>query len=84
MLFRSTRQRRSGTAPGVGGDALRASRDLLALRETLGEPAWRFLWSMCVDADSLRALMRRFGMKSREMHAAAADALERLAEAYDG
>jgi hypothetical protein len=79
-----TRQRRSGTAPGVGGDALRASRDLLALRETLGEPAWRFLWSMCVDADSLRALMRRFGMQSREIHTAAADALERLAEVYDG
>ena len=79
-----TRQRRSGTTPGAVGDAVRALRELQALRETLGEPAWRFLWAMCVDGDSLRALMRRFGLQSREMHAAAAEALERLAEAYDG
>jgi hypothetical protein len=79
-----TRQRRSGVPGGASGDAMRAMRELQALRAVLKEGTWRLLWSLCVDGDSLRAVGRRFGLQPREAHAAIKEALALLAEAYDG
>lgn len=78
-----TRQRRSGVPAGPGGDAQRATRELQVLRGALKEPTWRLVWSLCVDGDSLRAICRRFSVAQRDVHGAVADALGRLAAAYD-
>jgi hypothetical protein len=79
-----TRQRRGGVAGGAAGDAQRATRELQGLRAALKEKKWRLLWALCVDGDSLRAIERRFGLQARAVHSAVAEALEALAEAYDG
>lgn len=79
-----TRHRRSGVEGGATGDAQRAIRELQALRERTGEQVWRLLWALCVDGESLRAVQRRCGLKSRETQAAVVGALEALANAYDG
>lgn len=79
-----TRQRRSSVPVGPGGDAQQATRELQALRSSLKEATWRLVWSLCVDGDSLRAIARRYGIGPKDVHAAAAQALDALASAYDG
>lgn len=79
-----TRQRRGGSAGGVRGDARLAGRFLERLRERIGEQTWRLLWGLCVDAESLKALKKRFGISQEDVHAVVARALDALADAYDG
>ena len=79
-----TRQRRGGAAGGVRGDANLAGRFLERLRAKIGDPTWRLVWGLCVDADSLLALKKRFAISQADVHGEVARALDALADAYDG
>jgi hypothetical protein len=79
-----TRQRRGGSAGGARGDAKLAARFLERLRATMGEETWRLLWGLCVEAESLLALKKRFGISQADVHAVVTRALDALADAYDG
>ena len=79
-----TRQRRSTGGGGRAGDALAAADLLRRLRKRLGEPAWRILWTLCIDGDTLNTLMARHAIPQTLIKARMADVLERLAAAYEG
>jgi hypothetical protein len=79
-----TRQKRGGSDGGRRGDAKLTARFLDRLRAKLGDETWRLLWALCVDGESLKALKKRFAIGQRDAHARVAEALERLAEAYEG
>lgn len=79
-----TRQRRAGVAGGQTGSALAATRRLRRLRARMDDEAWRIVWALCVDADTLRAVRARFAIAQRDLHARIAEALEKLAAAYEG
>lgn len=79
-----TRQRRGGSAGGVRGDAKLAARFLERLRAKLGDEVWRLVWALCVDAESLLSVKKRFGISQGEVHAVVARALDALADAFDG
>ncbi len=79
----STLRRRDG-ARGATWLAAEARRVLYRLEQAVGEPAFRLAWAACVDGLTLSALEQRFSLARRGAGAVLADALERLAEAYDG
>lgn len=81
----STRQRR-GASNGAGraGDALAAAQMLRRLRGRVGESAWRMVWALCVDGDTQLAVMKRFAITQTFIKARVAEALEKLAVAYEG
>jgi hypothetical protein len=79
-----TRQKRGGGAGGRRGDAKLAARFLHRLRERLGEWEWRLAWALCVEAESLRTLKRRFSISQRDVQRVLAETLEKLAEGYEG
>lgn len=78
-----TPQRRAGKRGGLAGEARHVARFLDRLRARLGDATWRLLWALCVDAETLRAIKKRFCISQGDLHAGVAQALERLAEAYD-
>lgn len=75
----STKTRR-GASGGGGrvGDARAAAR-LHGMRRRIGEDAWRMLWALCVDGDTLLAVMKRFAITQKRIKARLAQALETLA-----
>lgn len=79
----SDKNRRGGSRGGYVGDAIAAARILRRLRRQMGEPSWRLVWSLCVDGDSLNSLMKRFAITPPFIKARVAEALERLAAAYE-
>lgn len=80
----ATKQARAGSDGGRAGDALAAARLLKRLRRSTGEAAWRMAWALCVDGETLGWIRRRFGISQPCLKPALADALEKLAKAYDG
>jgi hypothetical protein len=80
----STKQRRSASGGGGrAGDALAAAQILRRLRGCVGESAWRMLWALCVDGDTQVAVMKRFAITQGVIKARVAEALEKLAVAYE-
>ncbi len=79
-----TRQRRAGVAGGPMGDARSASRLLRRIRAKMGDDAWRMVWSLCIDAEPLAAIRRRFAIAQKDLHQRITNALETLATAYSG
>jgi hypothetical protein len=80
----STKQRRSASGGGGrAGDALAAAQILRRLRGCVGESAWRMLWALCVDGDTQIAVMKRFAITQGVIKARVAEALEKLAVAYE-
>jgi hypothetical protein len=79
-----TRQRRGASAGGRTGDAKLAARLLDRLRSKIGETNWRLAWMLCVEAEPLATLKRRFTIAQRDIHARVQVTLEHLAAAYDG
>jgi len=78
-----TRQRRAGVAGGQIGSAHAATRLLRRLRAKMDEETWRMAWGLCVDAETLRTIRSRFSIAQGDLHTRIAEALERLAAAYD-
>lgn len=78
----SDKNRRGGTSGGRVGSALAAATELRRVRRRMGEPAWRLLWSLCVDGDSLNRAMKRFAITQTQIKAQVEQALDKLAEAY--
>lgn len=80
------KQRRSGGAPVGPRVAMAAGRRLVRVRSAMGEaePAFAIVWAACVQQVSLLALRRRFDLKKGAAGEALGEALERLADAYDG
>lgn len=80
----STKQKRGASAGGGrAGDALAAAQVLRRLRKRIGEDTWRMVWALCVDGDTLNAVMERFAIKQKLVKARVAEALETLALAYE-
>lgn len=78
----SDKNRRGGSNGGRVGGALAAANELGRVRRRMGEPAWRLVWSLCVDGDSLKHVMQRFTITQTAIKAQVEQALEKLAEAY--
>lgn len=79
----SDKNRRGGSSGGRVGSALAAAKDLSRVRRRMGEPAWRLVWSLCVDGDSLKRIMNRFSISQTAIKAEVEQALEKLAKAYE-
>lgn len=79
-----TTRRRAASGGGREGDALAAANLLRRLRSQMGEQAWRMVWSLCIDGDTLSALMARHAISQVLIKRRMADLLERLAAAYEG
>ena len=80
----STKKRRGAGGGGRAGDALAAANLVRRLRGRLGERAWRMLWALCIDGDTLNTLKARHAIPQMHIKARMADVLERLAAAYEG
>ncbi|MDP3738624.1 MAG: DUF6456 domain-containing protein [Hyphomonadaceae bacterium] len=80
------RQRRSGGAPAGPRAAVAAGRRLMRIRDAMREsgPVFPIVWAACVQQAPLLALRRRFDLKKEAVVEALGDALEKLADAYDG
>ncbi len=79
----TTRRRRSASGGGRAGDALAAAQTLRRLRRHVGEDTWRLVWALCIDGDTQVAVMKRFSITHAFIKARVAEALERLAKAYE-
>lgn len=77
-----TRTRRGGADGGRRGDARLAARRMERVRVRAGEDNWRMAWALCVDAEPLGAVRRRFAISQRVLHARVAEAMEALAAGY--
>lgn len=77
------RQKRSGVAGGFRGRAAEAATRLRRVRALVTDDMWKLAWAVCVDALSLVALQKRFGLGQSEVKPAVAAALEAIALAYD-
>lgn len=79
-----------GRAPGGGGGgpgglaAMAARQRLERLRGAAGDRAFDLAWAACVEGLPLAALERRFGLAKRSAARRLSQALEKLADAYEG
>ena len=80
----TTKQRRGASGGGRASDALAAAQLLRRLRRRIGEDVWRMVWALCVDGETLNAMMQRFAVTQKLIKARVAEALETLAVAYEG
>jgi len=78
------RQRSGGFSGGLQPHARRAAGRIEAIRTALGERDFRLVYAACVQRVSLKELERRFGLKRLGARTALPEALEKLAEVYDG
>jgi hypothetical protein len=78
-----TRQRRGSSDGGRRGDAKLAARFLERLRARVGDDAWRLLWALCVEGESMKSVKKRLAIAQRDVHPRVACALEVLAGAYE-
>ena len=80
------KQRRSAGAPAGPRTALAAARRLRRIRAIFGksEPGFQLLWSACIRQLPLCALHRRFGIRRDAVTKTLSEALEKLADTYDG
>jgi Domain of unknown function (DUF6456) len=78
------RQRRRGRDGGLGGAGRKAAVRISRLKCTIGTEAFELVWSACVDRVAVRLLARRRGVTGPAVRKMLADALEKLAAAYDG
>lgn len=79
----TTKRRRGASGGGRAGDALAAAQALRQVRRRMGEDVWRMVWALCVDGETLNAMMQRFAVTQKLIKARIADALETLAAAYE-
>lgn len=77
-----TRTRRGGADGGRRGAARLAARRIARVRVLVGEDNWRLAWMLCVDAEPLDVVRRRFAIAQRGLHARVAEAMEALAAGY--
>jgi hypothetical protein len=78
------RQRRRGRDGGLARAGREAAVRIARLKCAIGAAAFELVWSACVDGVAVRVLARRRGVGGPQVRAMLADALEKLAEAYDG
>jgi Domain of unknown function (DUF6456) len=79
----TTKQRRSASGGGREGDALLAARRLQKLWARIGEDGWRVAWALCVEGETLNAVMERFAISPKAIKAQVAKVLETVARAYE-
>lgn len=77
------RKRRGGTAGGFSVIAARTAERLQRVKRCVSKETFSLLWALCIEATPLRTMCKRFGIGRRRFEAAAAEALEQLALAYD-
>ncbi|MFT3725387.1 MAG: hypothetical protein QM773_17595 [Hyphomonadaceae bacterium] len=77
------RQKRSGRTHALQGKAVDAARRLKRARAMTDPVQWSIAWALCVDAQPLRALRRRFGLGHRNAGSAFEAAMEAVANAYE-
>jgi hypothetical protein len=78
------RRRRRGRDGGLALSARAAAVRIARLKCAMGEAAFDLAWSACVERAPARLLARRRGVAGPRIRAMLCDALEKLAEAYDG
>lgn len=79
----AARGRRSGRDGGQDRAARAAMLRLARLKAADG-PGFALAWAACVEGRALAAIERRFGLAKRRAAAKLAEALEGIAERYDG
>lgn len=79
----TTKQRRGASGGGRAGSALAAAQRLRRVRAHIGEAHWRFAWALCVEGETLNAVMRRFAIPHRLIKTHVAEVMEALAAGYE-
>ena len=77
------RQRRSGTSGGLRGLAMKTSERVRRVKRHMSADAFSLVWALCIEAKPLREIRAKFGIATRHMEGAMAEALEEVAVAYD-
>jgi hypothetical protein len=80
----SDRNTRSGKNGGLQPHAQRAARRIERIRAALGKRDFTIVYAACVERVHLKALEQRFGLKRLGARTVLPEALEKIAEVYDG
>lgn len=77
------RQRRSGTSGDLRAMAMKTSERVRQVKRHVSEYAFSLVWALCIEALPLRQVKAKFGIATRNIEGAVAEALEEVAAAYD-
>jgi Domain of unknown function (DUF6456) len=69
---------------GLQPSARRAAQRIARIRTVLGKRDFTIVYAACVERVNLKALERRFDLKRLEARTVLSEALEKVAEVYDG
>ncbi|HEY7799471.1 MAG TPA: DUF6456 domain-containing protein [Hyphomonadaceae bacterium] len=78
------RSTRGGTNGGLQSHARRAAQRIGRIRAALGKQDFTIVYAACVERMSLKTLEQRFALKRLGARMALSEALEKVAEVYDG